>query len=199
MSSKSPRFPDMAANSGLVDMLALAVVTLRHDVTTGGNVSGNQSSSRQGGQLADALKRDQHQIWPFGCLWFSLSQHDASVLKLSYHAYIGAPPMLGVALIFAVIYLPAVAISWFMASGLTTGMLLGYMGYQVVHHATHFWHASRGSYLYRARLHHSAHHYHGKLGNFGITTAFWDQVFSTAVEVRRPGRKDTPGSQRSTP
>jgi sterol desaturase/sphingolipid hydroxylase (fatty acid hydroxylase superfamily) len=98
-----------------------------------------------------------------------------------------------------VIYLPAVAISWLMASGLTTGMLLGYMGYQVVHHATHFWHAPRGSYLYRARLHHSAHHYHRKLGNFGITTAFWDQVFSTAVEVRRPGWKDRPGSRRSTP
>jgi sterol desaturase/sphingolipid hydroxylase (fatty acid hydroxylase superfamily) len=126
--------------------------------------------------------------WLYHGVAFFIRLHDAH--HSEPHAYIGAPPMLGVALIFGLIYLPAASISWLMASGLTTGMLLGYMGYQVVHHATHFWHASRGSYLYRARLHHSAHHYHHKLGNFGITTALWDQVFGTAVEVRRPGRKD---------
>ena len=126
--------------------------------------------------------------WLYHRVGFFIRLHDTH--HHEPHAYIGAPPMLGVALIFAVIYLPAVSISWLMASGLTTGMLLGYMGYQVVHHATHFWHASRGTYLYRARLHHSAHHYHHKLGNFGITTAFWDQVFGTDLEARRPGRKD---------
>jgi sterol desaturase/sphingolipid hydroxylase (fatty acid hydroxylase superfamily) len=90
--------------------------------------------------------------WLYHGVGFFVRLHDTH--HREPHAYIGAPPMLGVTLIFAVIYLPAVAISWLMASGLTTGMLLGYMGYQVVHHATHFWHAPRGSYLYRARLHH---------------------------------------------
>jgi len=64
-------------------------------------------------------------------------------------------------------------------------MLVGYAAYQVVHHATHFWRPDRGSYLYRVRLHHSVHHYHQEFGNFGITTAFWDQVFGTAVEMKR--------------
>jgi sterol desaturase/sphingolipid hydroxylase (fatty acid hydroxylase superfamily) len=96
--------------------------------------------------------------WLYHGVDFFVRLHDAH--HREPHAYIGAPPMLGITLIFAVIYLPAIAISWLVASGLTTGMLLGYMWYQVVHHATHFWHASRGSYLYRARLHHSAHHYH---------------------------------------
>jgi len=134
--------------------------------------------------------------WLYHGVGFFVRLHDAH--HREPHACIGAPPMLGTTLIFAVIYLPAVAISWPMASGLTSGMLLGYMWYQVVHHATHFWHTSRGSYLYRARLHHSAHHYHRKLGNFGITTAFWDRVFRTAVEARRPGWKGTLGSRTST-
>ena len=99
-------------------------------------------------------------------------------------AYIGAPPFIGIALIFLAIYLPGELLSLTVASGLTTGVLVGYMTYQLVHHATHFWQPARGSYLYCARLRHSSHHYHRELGNFGITTVFWDQVFGTAIDVR---------------
>ena len=101
------------------------------------------------------------------------------------HAYIGAPPFIGIALIFLVIYLPVALLSHMVASGLTTGVLAGYMAYQLVHHATHFWRPALGSYLYRAHFRHSGHHYHRELGNFGITTIFWDQVFSTTIDVSR--------------
>jgi sterol desaturase/sphingolipid hydroxylase (fatty acid hydroxylase superfamily) len=100
-------------------------------------------------------------------------------------AYIGAPPFIGIALIFLVITLPFLLFSLMAASGLTTGMLVGYMGYQLVHHTTHFWQPPRGTYLYRARLRHSGHHYHRDLGNFGVTTIFWDWLFGTVIHVSR--------------
>jgi sterol desaturase/sphingolipid hydroxylase (fatty acid hydroxylase superfamily) len=99
------------------------------------------------------------------------------------NAYVGAPPFIGVALIFLLIYLPVELAGLTIASGLTTGVLAGYMAYQLVHHATHFWLPARGTYLYRARLRHSRHHYHRKLGNFGITTVLWDQVFGSAIHT----------------
>src|SRR4051812_22227940 len=83
-------------------------------------------------------------------------------------------------LIFFLIYVPVEMFSLMVASGLTTGVLGGYLAYQLVHHATHFRQSVPGSFLYRARVRHSGHHYHRELGNFGITTALWDQVFGTA-------------------
>jgi sterol desaturase/sphingolipid hydroxylase (fatty acid hydroxylase superfamily) len=71
-------------------------------------------------------------------------------------AYISAPPFLGIASIFLVVHVPLVTFSPVVASGVTSGVLLGYFGYQIVHHATHFWHPARGSYLYRVRLRHSS-------------------------------------------
>ena len=121
--------------------------------------------------------------WLYHGVPFLIPLHDAHHDEPS--AYIGAPPLVGIVLIFFVIYFPANSVSPTIASGLTSGMLLGYMGYQLVHHATHFWKPATGSYLYRARLHHSGHHYHQPIGNFGVTTAFWDKVFRTLVDVKR--------------
>jgi Fatty acid hydroxylase superfamily len=75
------------------------------------------------------------------------------------HAYIGAPPFVGIALIFSAIYVPIGLVSKMVGSGLTTGVLAGYFAYQLVHHATHFWQPAGGSYFYRARLHHLLHHF----------------------------------------
>jgi sterol desaturase/sphingolipid hydroxylase (fatty acid hydroxylase superfamily) len=99
--------------------------------------------------------------------------------------YIGAPPFIGLALIFVTIYLPAALASPITANGLTTGVLLGYLAYQLVHHAAHFSQPPRDGYLYRARVRHLRHHYDRKSGNFGITTGFWDHAFGTARDGRR--------------
>ena len=119
--------------------------------------------------------------WLYHGVEFFIRLHDAH--HEEPNAYVGAPPFVGIALIFLLIYLPVELADLTVASGLTTGVLAGYMAYQLVHHATHFWQPARGTYLYRARLRHSGHHYHRKLGNFGITTVFWDQVFGSAIHA----------------
>ena len=114
---------------------------------------------------------------------FFIRLHDAH--HKEPHAYVGAPPFVGIALIFFLVYVPVGMFSLMVASGLTTGVLAGYLAYQLVHHATHFWQPTPGSFLYRARLRHSGHHYHRELGNFGITTVFWDEIFGTAIHASR--------------
>ena len=101
------------------------------------------------------------------------------------NAYIGAPPLIAIVLILLVFYAPVVSTSALAASGLTSGMLLGYMAYMLVHHASHYWRSPASPWLRRARLHHALHHHHSDAINFGITTAFWDQVFGTALAPTR--------------
>lgn len=105
-------------------------------------------------------------------------------------AFIGAPPLIGIAMIFTFGYLPFFAYSMTIASGLTSGLLVGYMGYMVIHHAAHHWKPEPGTWLYMLRRHHALHHYRSENGNFGIITSFWDHVFGTALEPvnRRPDR-----------
>jgi sterol desaturase/sphingolipid hydroxylase (fatty acid hydroxylase superfamily) len=119
--------------------------------------------------------------WLYHGVEFFIRLHDAH--HKEPNAYVGAPPFIGIALIFLLVFVPIGLFSLMVASGLTTGVLAGYMAYQLVHHATHFWQPACGTFLYRARLRHSGHHYHRLLGNFGITTVFWDQVFGTAIHA----------------
>ncbi|HMG49162.1 MAG TPA: sterol desaturase family protein [Inquilinus sp.] len=72
-----------------------------------------------------------------------------------------------------------------LASGVSAGLVAGYLWYVVVHHKSHHARPDPASYLYRAKRRHGLHH-HGRLpGNFGVTTALWDHVFRTAVEADR--------------
>jgi sterol desaturase/sphingolipid hydroxylase (fatty acid hydroxylase superfamily) len=121
--------------------------------------------------------------WLYHGVEFFVRLHDAH--HAEPNAHIGAPPVLGIALIFLMIYAPVATVNMMVASGLTTGMLVGYMAYQLVHHATHYWRPVYGTYHYRARLHHSVHHYHPELGNYGVTCAFWDYIFDTCAVARR--------------
>lgn len=70
--------------------------------------------------------------------------------------------------------------------GVGLGYLVGYAFYDWVH-----WRAHRkpirdtafGRYESRVRKHHFIHHFHAPLQNHGVTSAFWDRVFGTVVEV----------------
>ena len=115
---------------------------------------------------------------------FFRSFHDAHHAEPTAH--IGAPPVIGIVLILAVCFLPIAATRFVFASGLTSGMLIGYIAYMLAHHAAHFWQLSTGSWLNRLGRHHLLHHYQSKECNFGITTSFWDKVFGTAFPVSRP-------------
>lgn len=102
---------------------------------------------------------------------------------------IGAPSFVSLFIILALCYLPLVPLGFATASGFASGIILGYMGYMLVHHATHHWELKPGTWLYRARLHHMAHHFARVEGNYGIVTSFWDRVFGTMVEKRKRARE----------
>jgi|LNFM01.1.fsa_nt_gb sterol desaturase/sphingolipid hydroxylase (fatty acid hydroxylase superfamily) len=99
-------------------------------------------------------------------------------------AFVGAPPIVGIVLIFAIFYAPLVIMSPIAAGGLTAGVLAGYVCYMAVHHAAHYWKPSPASPLYALCRHHAMHHYRSDEGNFGITTSFWDHVFGTVIPAR---------------
>jgi sterol desaturase/sphingolipid hydroxylase (fatty acid hydroxylase superfamily) len=98
---------------------------------------------------------------------------------------IGAPSFIMIGVIFLVLFAPLLAFGLLIASGVTSGALIGYIGYMLVHHASHHFEPKPGSLLYQARLRHMAHHYHATPGNYGVITSFWDRLFSTHVGRRR--------------
>ena len=84
-----------------------------------------------------------------------------------------------------------VALGFDLGTAATAGLVTGYLSYVFVHYAIHHRQPRHNSYLYRARLRHARHHHLSHSGNFGVTTAFWDHVFGTALEAGAPkfGRK----------
>jgi sterol desaturase/sphingolipid hydroxylase (fatty acid hydroxylase superfamily) len=116
-----------------------------------------------------------HRIAPF--------RHFHEVHHANPRAYVGAPPVVGTILVFAVSFVPVAAYSLLLANAVSVGMLLGYAFYMMVHHACHFWTLTPGGYLYRVRRHHSVHHFRDHDGNFGVTSSLWDRVFGTRIEL----------------
>jgi sterol desaturase/sphingolipid hydroxylase (fatty acid hydroxylase superfamily) len=118
---------------------------------------------------------------------FFKEQHDAH--HAAPRAFIGAPPVIGILLIFLITFVPAATASRLAADGLTIGMLAGYMAYMFLHHISHHWPPlPASSCLFQLRRHHALHHYHRLEGNYGITTVFWDYVFRTTLEPRTLSR-----------
>ena len=114
-----------------------------------------------------------HQLWPFRELH---ALHHSSP-----SAMIGTPTWLTAVLIGGIVLVP---LWWWAgfntASGLTSGLILGYLWYVLVHHAVHHWRTRPGSYLHQAKLRHAIHHHSQNPCNFGVTTGFWDRIFHCA-------------------
>jgi sterol desaturase/sphingolipid hydroxylase (fatty acid hydroxylase superfamily) len=110
-----------------------------------------------------------------------------SALHDSHHrepkAMIGVPSFASSGFIILVCYAPLFFFAPVFAAGLTSGVLLGYALYMLVHHATHHWTIQPGDWLYEARMRHLSHHYYDS-ANFGIVTGFWDRMFGT-IRARR--------------
>ena len=121
--------------------------------------------------------------WVYHRVAFFEKFHDAH--HMNPRAMIGAPSFVSVVLILAVFFVPLLPVGLVAASGFASGALLGYTGYMLVHHLSHHGEPRPGTFLYQARLRHMAHHYHDTPGNYGVTTSFWDWVFSTNLERRR--------------
>lgn len=95
-------------------------------------------------------------------------------------ALIGLPTVLSAALFAAFVFAPAWALAgpWH-AGAFTLGVLVGYFGYAVVHHAVH--HARQpGRWLRQRRRWHALHHRPGGgAAAFGVTSALWDRAFGS--------------------
>lgn len=112
-------------------------------------------------------------------------------------ALICTPTLLSSALVALLIFLPVMLMGdlW-RACSLTLGVLTGYLGYAVAHHAIHH-SRSRSAWLRERKRWHARHHHEaGAPGCYGVTTSFWDRVFSSVS--RPPGPRDvrTPRSTR---
>jgi sterol desaturase/sphingolipid hydroxylase (fatty acid hydroxylase superfamily) len=96
-------------------------------------------------------------------------------------ALIGAPTILSSTLILVLVFVPALLIAgWLYACAFTLGVVTGYLGYAITHHATHHWH-SRSTWLKRRKRWHALHHHHVDApGCYGVTSALWDHVFGSA-------------------
>ena len=99
-------------------------------------------------------------------------------------AYIGTPTWITLSVLLAAFFVPAWRWhSFTLASGLTAGVMSGYVWYGAMHHLIHHprYHLPL---LGRLRAWHLRHHYSKKAGNFGVTTTIWDYVFRTAISTR---------------
>lgn len=102
-------------------------------------------------------------------------------------ALICTPTILSAMLIAALIFLPALVLSGNLwgACALTFGVLVGYLAFSIMHHATHHWSADSAWLQQRKRWHALHHHSIGQSGCFGVTSAFWDYVFGSARRQRK--------------
>jgi sterol desaturase/sphingolipid hydroxylase (fatty acid hydroxylase superfamily) len=67
------------------------------------------------------------------------------------------------------------------AGGATSGLIVGYVSYLLIHDAVHRWQLDEKSWMRSYRLRHLRHHRCPVPGNFGVTTGFWDFVFGTTI------------------
>lgn len=111
-------------------------------------------------------------------------------------AYIGTPLWVSALAFSGISFLPLWWIGGFgIATGITCGLIAGYVWYLLIHDAVHRWSLNETSWIRRAKLRHLRHHHYPEpIGNFGVTTDFWDGVFLTKI-----GRKVFPaGSDRES-
>lgn len=93
-------------------------------------------------------------------------------------ALIFAPTFLSATLIVALLFFPMFLLAglW-RASAVTLGVVVGYLGYAITHHAIHHWCANRAWLKRRKRWHALHHSLIDSPGRYGVTTEFWDRIF----------------------
>jgi sterol desaturase/sphingolipid hydroxylase (fatty acid hydroxylase superfamily) len=87
-----------------------------------------------------------------------------------------------------IVSLPVGALVWAACIGLVgisgtwyfLGFMIGYVAYDLVHYACHQW-PMKGRLGRMLKVHHMRHHHLRAAGNFAITGAAWDRVFSTRI------------------
>lgn len=111
-------------------------------------------------------------------------------------ALIGAPIWVSLSLMVVVVLIPLSLIAeQNVAIGLACGLMLGHFWYGSVHHILHHWKIKPGSYWFRLKRRHMLHHHFDEMGNFGVTSGFWDVVFGTDIKVRVAASPRVPDRQ----
>ncbi len=115
-----------------------------------------------------------HGLRPFSA-WHALHHQRPTAL-------IASPTLFSASLIAILFVLPAWLLTdaW-RAAALTLGLLIGYLGYTITHHATHHWHIE-SAWLKRRKRAHALHHHLAAPAHFGVTTAFWDRLFGSVPQ-----------------
>jgi sterol desaturase/sphingolipid hydroxylase (fatty acid hydroxylase superfamily) len=105
----------------------------------------------------------------------------------SPRAYVGTPTWASLGIIWGVFFLPAWwGVSFNVASGLTAGVMAGFLWYGIVHHVIHYRRPRLiAAWMPVATHWHLRHHYSEPPGNFGVTVPLWDHVFGTAIAKDR--------------
>jgi len=177
--SKALYFGDFVAIP--VVILLLAAAAIRQEGFTG---AGLWSVAFVVGLLVWTFVEYAVHRWVYHAIPFFEKFHDAHHDEPK--ALIGVPSFVSSGVMLAVFFLPLYfTVGIVFSGGFSSGAMLGYAGYMLVHHASHHWTLKPGSMLYKARVQHMAHHYNSTPGNYGVITAFWDHVFSTNVDRRR--------------
>ena len=100
-------------------------------------------------------------------------------------ALIGTPIWISLSIMVLLVLIPlGLVVEQRVAIGLACGLMFGHFWYGGVHHILHHWKAEPGTYLFRLKRRHMLHHHFDEMGNFGVTSGFWDIVFGTDVKVR---------------
>ena len=100
-------------------------------------------------------------------------------------ALIGSPTLLTAASFGILVFAPSLAVlGLWRACALTLGMVAGYLAYTILHHAVHHWRWSTPWLLHRRHWHALHHGSPAQLTCFGVTSNFWDHVFSTQAMTR---------------
>jgi len=91
------------------------------------------------------------------------------------------PPTLFGALQFPFTRLAYALFPPWMANGIIAGAFAFYMLYDCMHYALH--HTKMPQYMKEMKIYHMAHHFKNYELGFGVTSKFWDWVFSTQLRV----------------
>jgi sterol desaturase/sphingolipid hydroxylase (fatty acid hydroxylase superfamily) len=104
----------------------------------------------------------------------------------SPRAFIGTPTWVSLSVLAGTVFLPVWAMSSLnVASGVGSGVALGFLWYGILHHAIHHRRPRLiASLVLTATQRHRLHHHTARRGNFGVTTPMWDWLFRTALETR---------------
>jgi sterol desaturase/sphingolipid hydroxylase (fatty acid hydroxylase superfamily) len=108
-------------------------------------------------------------------------QHD--VHHHDQMALVGTPTWFSMLVFIAFVTMPALLMTTVgIAACFTAGMMLGYLWYVTAHYGMHHWRIRPTGHLGRLRRRHALHHHFDDLGNFGVTSGFWDHIFRTNIK-----------------